>query len=368
MNILIAPDSLKGSLSAMDAARCIEKTLHALSPSSSTRTLPLSDGGEGALDLWSSLRLGDKVMAPTVDPLNRPIRAEYFRFHDGSAWVELSQASGLVLLNEKERDPLQATTFGTGLLIKHAIDAGAQKITLGLGGSATNDGGAGLLAALGYQLLDNAGNEVYPSGGNLNHIVQILPPKSGSASVEITVACDVNNPLCGPQGASAVYGPQKGAAPEKVPLLDENVRHWAELLEEFFKVKVKDVPGAGAAGGAGISLSAAFGARLRPGFDLLAAATNLGTHLEWADVVITAEGMLDEQSLYGKATVALCQMAKAKGCITRVFAGTVYGSKEVFAQSGIDLAVQIRPEEMGVEESMKKASQLLELAVITTFE
>ena len=363
MNILIAPDSLKGSLTAQIAALIIREAVLAVSPGVNVKVLPLSDGGEGALDIWSSQGLGNKVKAPSQDPLGRDIIADYFRFNDDSVWVELSQASGLVLLNEAERNPMTTSTYGTGLLIKHAITQGAKKVTLGLGGSATNDGGAGLLTALGFDLLDNDGESVYPSGGNLDQIVKIVP--RDISDVKIDVACDVSNPLCGPHGASAVYGPQKGATTEMVHKLDTNLAHWATLLKQSFGVAVSEIPGSGAAGGAGVALLAAYDAELKPGFELIATAVGLEEALEWADLVITAEGMLDDQSLSGKATISLCQKAKKFNCSTWVFAGTVDGQRERFKVAGVDGAIQIRPQGMTVEESMNKANSLLQLAVKT---
>lgn len=365
MNILIAPDSLKGSLTAQKASLIIKEALLAASPQVCVKTLPLSDGGEGALEIWSSLGLGSKVEVPSMDPIGREITAEYFKFNDGTAWIELSQASGLVLLEEGERNPVNTSTFGTGILIRHALKHGAEKITLGLGGSATNDGGAGLLAALGFDLHDIHGASIYPSGGNLDQIVKIVPPYI--PNVEIVVACDVNNPLCGPDGASVVYGPQKGATPEMVHKLDANLKHWSQLLERSFRVSVSEIPGAGAAGGAGVALLAAYDAELKPGFNLIAEVVGLEEALEWADVVITAEGILDDQSFSGKATVSLCQKAKKLNCKTLVFAGTVEGQHDKFSAAGVDKAIQIRPQGMTVEQSMKKASELLNLAVQKTF-
>lgn len=364
MNILIAPDSLKGSLTAQEAAHAIQAAVISSIPQVSIKILPLSDGGEGALEIWTNLGLGNKVDVLSQDPLGREVTAQYFRFEDGSAWVELSQASGLVLLNEVERNPMNTSTYGTGLLIKHALLNGAKKITLGLGGSATNDGGAGLLAALDYELLNIHGTRVHPSGGNLDQIVKIVP--SSIPNVKIEVACDVSNPLCGPQGASAVYGPQKGATPEMVDRLDANLAHWATLLEQTFGVRVLQIPGAGAAGGAGVALVGAYGAQLKPGFDLIASAIRLDDALDWADLVITAEGMLDDQSLSGKATISLCQKAKKFNCSTWVFAGTVQGRHEKFSDEGVDRVVQIRPQAMSVKESMKNADELLKSAVKTT--
>ena len=363
MNVLIAPDSLKGSLTAQNAALIMREAVLASLPEVNVKTLPLSDGGEGALDIWANLGLGNKVKAPSKDPLGKEMTAEYFKFNDGSVWVELSQASGLVLLNESERNPMDTSTYGAGLLIKHAITQGAKKVILGLGGSATNDGGAGLLAAMGYELLNSHGTPVYPSGGNLDQIVKIVPPDI--TDVKIDVACDVSNPLCGPGGASAVYGPQKGATPEMVDRLDNNLAHWAAMLEQSFGVAVSEMPGSGAAGGTGVALLAAYDAELKPGFELIAKALGLEEALDWADLVITAEGMLDDQSLSGKATISLCQKAKKFNCDTWVFAGTVEGHHDKFSASGVDEAIQIRPQGMTIEESMNKADALLQSAVKT---
>jgi len=359
MNILIAPDSLKGSLTARQAAAVMVGAVKKACPTAALKTLPLSDGGEGALEVWEHMGVGRVVSALAEDPLGRAMEANYFQFHDGSAWVELSQASGLVLLNEAERNPLKTSTRGTGMLVIHALERGARRVTIGLGGSATNDGAAGILAGLGFELLDEEGRAVVPCGGELIRIQKVVPPKDWDAAVQFSVACDVDNPLLGPRGASAVYGPQKGADARAVELLESGLRHWAEVLEECFGRSVAEVAGGGAAGGAAAGLMGALGAELRSGFALIAEALELDKALEEADVVLTAEGMLDGQSLSGKATVELCKRAKKAGCETWVFAGGVVGSAEEFAQAGVDHAVQLRPEDWSVAESMAQAEALL---------
>ena len=363
MNILIAPDSLKGSLTAQQAASHIQRALAHSIPNAEVEVLPISDGGEGALEIWSELGLGRAVQVTASDPLGRPISASYFKFNDGSAWVELSQASGLVLLNEEERNPMETTTAGTGELMAHAISNGAKKVVVGLGGSATNDGGAGILQGLGFTFYDKQGIRVHANGGSISRISKIVAPQNWDNSIGFEVACDVNNPLYGPNGASRIYGPQKGATPTMVESLDQNLRHWADLLYETFGRRVDGVPGSGAAGGSAAGLLGALGAELKPGFSIFAEALGLAEKLEAADVVITAEGMLDTQSLSGKATLKLCQQAKLHGCKTLVFAGKVAGDSRRFQEAGVDRAVAIKPEGWTVERSMKEAGDLLEQAV-----
>lgn len=363
MNILLAPDSFKGSLTALEAATVMASALTQSVPNASIRTLPLSDGGEGALEVWEAMGAGKKVSVQTEDALGEPLTAHYFLFSDGNAWVELSQASGLVLLNPELRDPKKTSSYGTGVLIKDAIFRGAKKITVGLGGSATNDGGSGLLQALGFLLEDAMGNPVKACGENLQNITRLQAPKNFPKNLKFEVACDVNNPLIGPNGATHIYGPQKGASQADLLLLERGMEQWAKVLADFAGKPIAETPGTGAAGGAAAGLMAGLKAELRPGFDLIAEAIKLDEALDWADAVFTGEGMLDDQSLSGKATVALCQRAKARGCATRVFAGRVQGNVDAFRREGVDHAVQIGPSGVSVEESMARASEFLNDAV-----
>ena len=364
MNILLAPDSFKGSLTALEAATVMGRALAQSVPNASIRTLPLSDGGEGALEVWEAMGAGKKVAVQTEDAQGRPLTAHYFIFSDGNAWVALSQASGLVLLSPELRGPKKPSSYGTGVLIMDAISQGAKKITVGLGGSATNDGGSGLLQALGFLLEDSMGNPVKACGENLHRITRLQAPKNLPKNLKFEVACDVNNPLLGSQGATHIYGPQKGASPSDLLLLERGMEQWAKVLAGFAGKPIAETPGTGAAGGAAAGLMAGLQADLRPGFDLIAEAIQLDEALDWADVVITGEGMLDAQSLSGKATVSLCQRARARGCTTWVFAGRVEGELDSFCSVGVDHAVQIALPGVSVEESMARATEFLNDAVL----
>ncbi|MFZ5970401.1 MAG: glycerate kinase [Bacteroidota bacterium] len=316
MKILIAPDKFKGTLTAAQVCRAVAEGL-VVQGHDEIKTLPLADGGEGTFELLMQAYQGTEIKVTVRDPLLRPLQATYGLSQDGTtAFMEMASASGLALLTHQERNPMRTSSAGTGDLIADALDRGAQHIVLGIGGSATNDAGTGMAAALGIRYLDEHGERVVPTGGNLVKIASI--DTSGKhprlAEAQITVLCDVNNPLTGPKGAAFIYGPQKGATPEQVRALNEGLVHYQHLAQRLFGVDI-DFPGAGAAGGLGASLRLFSQARLRPGVEYLGELLQLEVLIKSCDWVITGEGRIDEQTFSGKVVshvVALAQLHHKK--------------------------------------------------------
>jgi len=312
MRVIVAPQEFKGTLTAREAADAMAIGLKRALPDAEVETIPLSDGGPGLVDLILASTGGRRMQAPVEDPLGRPIDAAWALLDDETAVIESAAAAGLVLLREEERDPAITSTFGVGQLILAALNAGCTRVIVGLGGSATNDGGAGMAAALGVRFLDDEGRELPPGGAALAAIDRIdvagLEPRL--RDVVVVAATDVTNPLCGPEGASLIYGPQKGASPHLARQLDAALHRYADIVERDVGVAVLDRPGSGAAGGLGAGLIAFARAEARPGFDVVAAVIGLRKRLIGADLVITGEGRLDGQTHYGKAVLGVAKMAK----------------------------------------------------------
>lgn len=311
--IAIAPNAFKGTLSAAQAAERIERGLRQALPRAEFITIPMADGGDGTMEAVVHATGGRLVRARVHDPLGREMWAKWGLAGDGErAVIELAQASGLALLSAEERNPLKATTRGTGELILAALRRGAKRILVAIGGSATNDGGVGLARALGMRFLDAKGRELPEGGGNLIHLARIDASRIEPlvAKARIDVACDVDNPLFGRRGAAYVYGPQKGATLVMVRRLDLGLRRLAKVARRDLGVDVAEMPGAGAAGGTGGGLVAFLGARLLLGAKLVMEAIDLRKRLEGCDLVITGEGRLDTQSLHGKAPVAVARLAR----------------------------------------------------------
>ena len=300
MKIVIAPDSYKESLSALEVAQAVEAGFRQVFPDADYVLVPVADGGEGTVDAMVAATGGRKETVTVSGPLGEPVEAFYGLTGDGdTAVIEMAAASGLALVPPDRRNPLLTNSRGTGELIRAALDAGARRFILGIGGSATNDGGAGMVQALGVRLLDLEGRELDGSGGDLARLERIdvsaLDPRLAECRIE--VACDVDNPLTGARGASAVFGPQKGATPEMVQALDANLARLARIVGRDLGVAVDTVPGAGAAGGMGAAMLAFFGATLKPGIEIVTAAVDLDTHVRDADLVITGEGRIDFQTV-----------------------------------------------------------------------
>jgi glycerate kinase len=310
--VLICPDSYKGTLSALQAAQAIERGVRAAWPEADIILRPLADGGEGTLEALLA-RGGERRSAMVQDPLGRPVAAEWGILADGTAVVEMAQASGLTLLLESERDPRAASSYGTGQLLREAIGAGCQRILVTIGGSATNDGGAGAMQALGARFLD-AGEREIPRGGlALSGLARIdLARWEGREGLSVSVACDVDNPLCGPDGATHVYGPQKGASPGMAAELEAAMLNYGRVLDEAFGSPISDRPGAGAAGGMGAALMAFLGAVIRPGIDVVMDAVGFDEAVRRAGLVLTGEGKLDAQSLRGKTISGVLRRRQGK--------------------------------------------------------
>lgn len=356
MRVLAAPDKFKGTLTAAEAARAIAVGWRRARPGDEVTELPMADGGEGTLEALIDGLDGRIVRVPATGPLGDRVEAE-IGIADGGrvAVVEMARASGLGLLHASRRDPRRATTRGTGEMIRAALDHEPSRLLVCIGGSATNDGGAGMAQALGVRLLDAEGNELGPGGAALADLARVdatgLDPRL--ARVHVAVACDVDNPLCGPRGASAVYGPQKGANPDDVQVLDRALAHYAAVLHRDLAIDVRDVPGAGAAGGLGAGLVAFLGARLRPGVEVVMETAGFSERLLGTDLLITGEGSFDAQSLHGKAAMGAVEAARDTGTPVAV----VCGRAEVQPEG---LVVRSLVERMGPQRALEQTRAALE--------
>ncbi len=363
MRILIAPDSYKDSLSALEVAKSIKRGILFELPKAEIRILPMADGGEGTVNSLVDATDGKIVRREVSDPLGRPIKASFGILGDGeTAIIEMASASGLELLSEEERNPWLTSTFGTGQLIIEALNLGCRRIVIGVGGSATNDGGVGMARALGIRFLNSEGREIGTGGGEVGDIQTIDNSQIDSRIVEckIRVACDVTNPFVGPKGASYVYGPQKGADSEMVKKLDENLTHLRRLMKEQLKVDIKNKSGSGAAGGLGGGLMAFAGAKLKPGFSLVREMTNLDENVIWADLVITGEGKIDFQTQYGKTPMGVVKVAKLYDKKVIAIAGSLGEGYNELYKLGFDAILSILDRPMDLKEALITAPQLIE--------
>ncbi|HEV2013690.1 MAG TPA: glycerate kinase [Candidatus Dormibacteraeota bacterium] len=333
MRIVIAPNAFKGSLSALEAADAIGEGVRAAAPDANLVLVPIADGGDGTVDALVAATHGERRTLQVHGPLGDPVDADYGMVDGGStAVIEMAKAAGLALVPSEKRDPQVTTTYGVGELLRHAFDDGARHFIVGIGGSATNDGGAGMAQALGYHLLDENGHELPPGGLALKRLARIHAGgvHGNWKEAQVEVACDVTNPLTGPSGASAVYGPQKGATPEMVAELDAALRRLAEVIRRDLGVDIEQLPGAGAAGGLGAGLVAFTGARLRPGAEMLMEALKLDDKLMGADLVITGEGRLDSQTArFGKGPAAVARHARNAGIPVIAIGGSVADETEL---------------------------------------
>ena len=326
MKIVIAPDSFKESLTALEVAQAIEKGMRNVLPEAEFIKVPMADGGEGTVQSLVDATGGTIISRTVTGPLGEPVEAFLGLSGDKkTAVIEMAAASGLHLVPVEKRNPLITTTRGTGELISAALDFDVEHIIIGIGGSATNDGGAGMAQALGIKLLDVAGAEIGEGGGALGEISSIdmtqIDPRL--SSVKIEVACDVDNPLTGPTGASAIFGPQKGATPEMVKILDQNLHHYAETISSNLGKDIEQVPGAGAAGGLGGGLMAFLSAELKRGVEIVLDATRLEEQVKDADLVITGEGKIDAQTVFGKTPIGVAKTAKKHNVSVIAIAGNV---------------------------------------------
>lgn len=344
MKIVIAPDSYKESLTAMEVATAIENGFKEVMPNADYVKLPMADGGEGTVQSLVDATGGSIINVNVTGPLGESVEGFYGLMGDGStAVIEMAAASGIHLVTPEQRNPLITTTFGTGELIKAALDKGVKHIIVGIGGSATNDGGIGMAQALGAKLLDANGSELGFGGGALAELASIdlsdLDPRLSDVALE--VACDVDNPLCGPKGASAVFGPQKGATPEMVETLDANLAHYATIIKQTTDKDVKDVAGAGAAGGLGAALIGLINASLRPGISIVMDAVNITDVMKDADLVITGEGRIDSQTIHGKTPIGVARAAKQFDLPVIAIAGSTAADCAVVYDHGIDAAYSV---------------------------
>lgn len=362
--VVIAPDSFKESLSALEVAEAIERGFRQIFPQVQYVKLPMADGGEGTVDSMVAATGGEIVTVAVTGPLGQPVQAFYGLLGEGeTAVIEMAAASGLHLAPKAQRDPRMTTSYGTGELIQAALDRGVKTIILGIGGSATNDGGAGMMQALGARLLDENRQALPPGGAALAQLAYIdlsgVDPRL--QQVSITAACDVDNPLCGANGASAVFGPQKGATPEMVTQLDAALRHYGTLLEQATGREVINAPGAGAAGGMGAALLGMLNARLRPGIEIVIETLQLEEALRDADLVITGEGRLDSQSVHGKTPIGVARVAKRFGLPVIGIAGSLSKDYQVVHQHGIDAAFSVLDRVVSLEEALAEAADNLEV-------
>lgn len=363
MNILIAPDSFKESLSALQVAQAIAAGLREVLPEARCRLLPMADGGEGTVQALVDATGGTLRAVTVTGPTGRRIDARYGLAADrGLAVIEMAAASGLEGVPPAERDPRTATSFGTGELIADALDAGARRFVIGLGGSATNDGGAGMLQALGVRFVDADGHDLAPGGAALArlHRIDVGGLDARIAQCRIDVACDVTNPLLGPQGASAVFGPQKGATPAMVDELDGCLQRLAEVLHRDLGQDVADVPGTGAAGGMGAALLAVLGARLRPGSEVVADALGLDAAVREADLVITGEGRTDGQTIRGKAPIGVARAAARHGVPVIGLSGALTPESSAVHDHGIAAVFSAVRSVCTMEEALRDAAANLQ--------
>ncbi|MXZ03649.1 MAG: glycerate kinase [Chloroflexi bacterium] len=362
MKIVIAPQEFKESLRGIEIAQAMREGVSRVWPDAETLLVPVADGGDGTLQSLVDASDGELITATVDDPLGRPIEAVWGALGDGrTAVIEMARSSGLAILKPEERDPLTTTTYGVGQLMSLALDAGYRHLIIGIGGSATNDGGAGMAQALGASLLDSNGNELARGGGALAYLSQI--DVSGLdvrlSETKIDVACDVNNPLCGETGASAIFGPQKGADAETVAYLDNALHRYGNLLQRDLGRDVMEVPGAGAAGGLGAGLMAFTDAQLRPGADIVIDALDLDTKLEGASLVIVGEGQTDRSTTFHKAPVAVAQKAKSVGTPVIAISGSLGDGYQLVHDHGIDAAFSILDCCMTLEDAMSDTAELV---------
>ena len=362
MKIVVAPDSFKGSVSALEAASAMEQGLHRVFPDAVIEKIPMADGGEGTVQSLVDATGGHFQTRRVLAPLENEVDAQFGILSDGeTAVIEMASASGLTLVKPHERNPLRTTTYGTGELIHAALEAGCRRLIIGIGGSATNDGGAGMAEALGVRLLDTNGKQLQRGGGNLSALrsIDVTNLHPAIAETETVVACDVNNPLTGPDGASHVYGPQKGATPEMIETLDGHLAHFDDILMQTLGKSFNDIPGAGAAGGLGAGLMAFLNAELRLGVDIMIDAVNLKERIKGAIVVFTGEGQLDFQTAFGKTPVGVAKVAKAYGIPVIAIAGGIAEGAEAVHDAGIDAMLGIVQEPMSLENAVTDASRLI---------
>ena len=371
MKVAIAIDSFKGSLSSVAAGNAAAEGVRRVFPDAECVVRPLADGGEGTVDALVA-GLGGELKSVTVTgPAGKPVNAKYGLLPDGVAVMEMAEAAGITLVSGTEKNPLHTTTYGVGEMILDAVKNGARKFVIGIGGSATNDGGAGMLQALGFRLLDADGHDIPRGGAGLARLAKIEPPEQSNnlnnrtiEQFSFRIACDVTNPLCGPNGASAVFGPQKGATPEMVKELDAALAHFAAIVQSNNPNNrtIEQFPGSGAAGGLGFGFKAFLNAELVPGVELILGETRLEDFVKDADIVITGEGRLDGQTVMGKAPIGVARLAKKYGKRVLAFSGILGDGVEAVNAAGIDAYFPILRKLVSLEEALDVSNAAVNLA------
>ncbi len=362
MKIVIAPQDFKGSICAQKVAEAMALGIRRVIPDVEIVMVPLSDGGDGTVDALVYSTGGKTMTTKVTGPLGKKVMAKWGILGDGvTGVVEMSKASGITLVPRGKLNPLVATTYGTGELIRAALDVGCRKLIIGIGGSATNDGGAGMAQALGAKLLDNEGQELTWGGAALSNLsrVDVSRLDYRLAECQVVAACDVTNPLCGEQGASMVYGPQKGATEEMCRELDATLSHYAEVIKRDLGINLKDIPRTGAAGGLGAGLVAFLGAQLRSGIEIVTEAVGLDNCLRGASLIFTGEGRIDSQTLFGKTISGVARNAKKFKIPVVAIVGEIAGDSREFSNHGIDAVLSITPGPISLREAMVKAEMLI---------
>ena len=371
MKVIISPDSFKGTISSVEAAASIEKALKKIDENIETVCLPVADGGEGTLEAFVSATNGRYYMAKVLDPLGREIEARYGVLGDEKTCViEMAQASGITLLSNIELNPLKATTFGTGQLIEHALTQGYRQFIIGIGGSATNDGGLGMLHALGVTFLDQNGQPLPNEVSSLEKLHTIdtsaLNPLIGEST--FTIACDVDNPFVGERGATAIFGPQKGVKQAQIQQFDHYLTCFANVIERQLHIRLHDYPGAGAAGGVGGALKAFFPATFKTGIDVVLEALNYDEHLQNANYVITGEGKSDIQTLSGKAPMGIAQKAKQYNVPTILLSGAVDDEAKEQLNTMFENVFSVVGEDISETQSFNNPKKCLEERAFKSFD
>lgn len=364
MKVIISPDSYKGTLSAVEVAKAMQKGILDVDHSIETIILPVADGGEGTLHSLIASTDGRYCSATVLDPLGRAIQAQYGVLGDQvTCVIEMAQASGIMLLQENEKNPELATSYGTGQLIKAALDQGFRKFIIGIGGSATNDAGIGMLQALGVRLLSAEGVELEAGVSNLMQldVIDMSLLDTRLAESTFTIACDVDNPLIGERGATAIFGPQKGVQKHQVAEFDRCLKHFADIVEAQFAIRLHDYKGAGAAGGMGGALIAFLKGTIHAGIDLVLDAVQLQAHLAEAQLVITGEGKSDLQTLHGKAPLGVAKAAKQANVEAMLLSGGIDTKANAALQAYFTVVESLVDEEIGVQQAMQEPAHFIRL-------
>ena len=371
MKIVIAPDSFKESMTAKTVTECIRDGILQVRKDVTCIMVPVADGGEGTVQALVDATKGELLNVQVEDPLGRPVNSFLGILGDRkTAIIEMAAASGLELLKEEEKNPLITSTYGSGQLILAALKKGCKKIIVGIGGSATNDGGAGMMQALGIKLLDKVGKEILRGGVNLDKLANINTRAIDKriADVEFLIASDVDNPLLGISGATRVFSPQKGAGKATIEVLEKNMLHFSNIIESHTGTQVRELPGSGAAGGLGFGMMSMLNARSEPGFDIVAEITELEKKMTGADLVITGEGKIDSQTSFGKTPWGVAMLAKKKDIPVIAFAGRVSDKADELYKKEFRSIIEVSDRSIDLKTAMKNGEKLLKLAVKNYFQ